>query len=183
MFMTQGYDKTSMQSIIDKVGIAKGTLYYHFQSKKEIMHYVLNETLEAVVLKAREIVSNKNVDVITRLIMLFTGLGLEEEEEYLLEHIHKPENIKVNYYQNKLMIKNITPILGDLIKEGVDEEIFDVRFPYELAELIIIYTTEAFDYNLHLSKEEEKNKRIAFITNLERLLGATEGTLKRGFNV
>ncbi len=181
MFMLEGYDNTSVRSIIDKVGIAKGTLYHHFSSKKEIMDYVLNETLEAMVLKARAIASSQNHDVITRIVMLFTKLSLEEEE-YLLDYIHKPENIKLNYYQNKLMIEHMKPILGDLIKEGKEQKIFDVKFPYGVAELIIIYITELFDYNANLSKEEEAKKIEIFFTNLERLLGVKEGTFKKVVN-
>ncbi len=77
MFMTEGYDNTSMQAIIDKVGIAKGTLYYHFSSKKEIMDYVLNQALETMLQKAKSIANNHHVDVITRIIMLFSVLQLE----------------------------------------------------------------------------------------------------------
>ncbi len=178
MFMTKGYDKTSMQAIIDKVGIAKGTLYHHFSSKKEIMDYVLNERLEQMILSAKEVASNKDMDVITKIIMLLTRLSLKEDDEYLLEHMHKAENIKLNYYLNKLMIKHISPILGDLIKEGVKEKLFDVDYPDELANLIIIYLTEAFDYNLNLSKEEEEKKISVFITILERLLGLKKGSIE-----
>ncbi len=182
MFMTEGYDNTSMQAIIDKVGIAKGTLYHHFSNKKEIMDYVLNETMETMVLKAKNIANNEDFDIITRIIMILTKLSLDEEDQYLLEHIHKPENIKLNYYQNKLMVEKMAPILGDLIQAGVDQKIFNAEYPYGVAELIIIYITEAFDYNLNLSEEAAAEKSLVFIINLERLLGVKAGTFEKIIN-
>ncbi len=70
------------------------------------------------------------------------------------------------------------PILGDLIKEGVDKRVFDVKYPYSVAELVMVYITEAFDYERNLSKDEENNKIRIFMINLERLLGLEEGTLE-----
>ncbi|WP_067465632.1 TetR family transcriptional regulator [Nocardia amamiensis] len=37
LFATRGYRATSMQSIADDVGITKAALYYHFESKDEIL--------------------------------------------------------------------------------------------------------------------------------------------------
>ncbi|MEV0611787.1 TetR family transcriptional regulator [Nonomuraea sp. NPDC050404] len=38
LFAAHGYRATSMQSIADRVGITKAALYYHFDSKEEILH-------------------------------------------------------------------------------------------------------------------------------------------------
>ena len=37
LFMEKGFDRTSANDILAAVGIAKGTLYYHFKSKEDIM--------------------------------------------------------------------------------------------------------------------------------------------------
>lgn len=36
LFAEKGYDATSIEEITATVGVAKGTLYYHFSSKEEI---------------------------------------------------------------------------------------------------------------------------------------------------
>ena len=35
LFAEKGYDGTSIEEITSAVGVAKGTLYYHFSSKEE----------------------------------------------------------------------------------------------------------------------------------------------------
>ena len=37
LFVTKGYEQATTVDIMQKVGIAKGTLYYHFTSKEEIL--------------------------------------------------------------------------------------------------------------------------------------------------
>ena len=37
LFTTKGFQPTTMEDILRIVGIAKGTLYYHFPSKEQIL--------------------------------------------------------------------------------------------------------------------------------------------------
>ena len=37
LFSVQGYDKTSIREISDKLGLSKASIYYHFPSKEEIL--------------------------------------------------------------------------------------------------------------------------------------------------
>ncbi len=46
LFAKKGYDSTSIEEITSVVGIAKGTLYYHFSSKEEILDFLMVEGLK-----------------------------------------------------------------------------------------------------------------------------------------
>ena len=37
MFITKGYENTSVDDIIEAAGIAKGTYYYYFESKEQTL--------------------------------------------------------------------------------------------------------------------------------------------------
>ncbi len=43
LFAEKGYDATSIEEITANVGVAKGTLYYHFSSKEEIFEFLIGE--------------------------------------------------------------------------------------------------------------------------------------------
>ena len=37
LFAEQGYDKTSLREIAERLGVTKAALYYHFKSKEDIV--------------------------------------------------------------------------------------------------------------------------------------------------
>lgn len=64
LFAVRGYRATSMQAIADEVGITKAALYYHFDSKEEILHQLtlpLLDELEAVLAQAESCESLEEV--------------------------------------------------------------------------------------------------------------------------
>ncbi len=46
LFSEKGYDATSIEEITATVGVAKGTLYYHFSSKEEIFNFLIEEGMK-----------------------------------------------------------------------------------------------------------------------------------------
>ena len=50
LFAARGYEATSTGDILDRVGIARGTLYYHFRSKEEILDALTERITRAVML-------------------------------------------------------------------------------------------------------------------------------------
>ena len=46
LFAEKGYEATSIEEITATVGVAKGTLYYHFSSKEEIFNFLIEEGMK-----------------------------------------------------------------------------------------------------------------------------------------
>ena len=46
LFAEKGYESTSIEEITATVGVAKGTLYYHFSSKEEIFNFLVEEGMK-----------------------------------------------------------------------------------------------------------------------------------------
>ena len=43
LFSEQGYDKTSLREIAERLGVTKAALYYHFKSKEDIVHGLVED--------------------------------------------------------------------------------------------------------------------------------------------
>jgi AcrR family transcriptional regulator len=48
LFAAQGYDKTSLREISDRLGVTKAALYYHFKSKEEIVAATVEDFLSDI---------------------------------------------------------------------------------------------------------------------------------------
>ena len=48
LFAEQGYDKTSLREIAERLEVTKAALYYHFKTKEEILESVLADFLDEV---------------------------------------------------------------------------------------------------------------------------------------
>ena len=46
LFISRGYENTSVDDIIEAAGIAKGTYYYHFESKEQTLEEVIGMMLD-----------------------------------------------------------------------------------------------------------------------------------------
>ena len=54
LFAPKGYLKTRTQDIIDKFGISRGLLYYHFKDKEDILYCLIEKNSEPLAEKARK---------------------------------------------------------------------------------------------------------------------------------
>ena len=55
LFCTKGFDNTSTNDILKEIGIARGTLYYHFKSKEEILDAMIERLSNEITSKATSI--------------------------------------------------------------------------------------------------------------------------------
>ncbi|MEK4043452.1 TetR/AcrR family transcriptional regulator [Paenibacillus sp. FSL H8-0048] len=181
LFGQKGFDGTSTGDILGKVGIARGTLYYHFKSKEDIMDALIERTNATILHAAQQVAEDKSIPVIDRILRVVMALNIssgDSSSTEIMEHIHKPQNALMHQKVQKAVIRSVPPILASIISEGIEQGIFNTPYPYECMEMVVVYATTIFDNDMVDMTEEERMSRIlAFITNVERLLGAVRGSL------
>lgn len=93
LFSRRGFDGTSTNDILEKVGIARGTLYHHFKSKEDIMNGLIDRYSERLLGTARRIAANKSIPIVDRIICVVMSMQLSgANSEEMMEHIHRPQN-------------------------------------------------------------------------------------------
>ncbi|MEW9125033.1 MAG: TetR/AcrR family transcriptional regulator [Thermotaleaceae bacterium] len=179
LFGQRGFDGTSTNDILEKVGIARGTLYYHFKSKEDIMDGLIERYNVQILEVAQEIAADKRIPIKERIIRVVMALKISGGgSKEIRDQIHKPQNALMHQKIQKVIINGITPILTGIVREGIEQGLFNTPFPYESMEMVMIYGNTIFDGDMVEITQEERILRIrAFIFNIERLLGAEEGSL------
>lgn len=178
LFGQKGFDGTSTNDILEKVGIARGTLYHHFKSKEDIMDALIERYNTRLMRAAQETAADRSIPVVERIIRVVAAMNVSGGGgDEIMEHIHKPQNALMHQKIQKVIVSGLTPILADMIREGIDEGLFNTPFPYECMEMVVVYANTVFDDGAGLTEEEVAARIPAFIHNIERLLGAEAGSL------
>lgn len=179
LFAEKGFEGTSTNDILERVGIARGTLYYHFKSKEDIMDALIERYSNSMLRASKAIAEDKKIPVNERIVRAVMALNISNRTgKEIVDHIHKPQNALMEQKMNKTIIGGVTPILAEIIKEGVQKGEFDTTFPYECTEMIVTYIHMIFDNETVVMTEEDRMTKIqAFIFNIERLLGVKSGSL------
>lgn len=180
LFGEQGYDATSTNDILKEIGIARGTLYYHFKSKEEILDAMIDRMTEQILEKAKSFVKQTEIPVLQRFTMMMLALNISDGSfgHEILEQVHKPQNALMHQKIQEKLLFEVTPLIATLITEGISQGICQTDYPEEVAEMTFLYSYTAFDDLMEYSEEEKKKKMTAFIYNLERLLNMEQGSME-----
>jgi AcrR family transcriptional regulator len=192
LFFQKGYEKTSVNDIIEKIGVAKGTFYHYFKSKEDLLDQLVNQFAKKSVLEVEKMMERKEMNAVERMNLFFISirdLKVENKElmEMLMKTIYKDENLILRHKIFKRSAEVLTPPFAEIIKQGREEGHFHSPDPRETAEIIFMM---AFSMNevvvgLLLDAEEKpgnidliEQKIKVFEKSVERILGAPEGSFR-----
>lgn len=179
LFVKKGYDQTSVNDILKIVDIAKGTFYYYFASKEEVLEAIILDIVEEGTRKAEKILEDKSIPLVNRIMMAIMAQAPEfEGSDEIKEELHKVENTKLERLYLREMLKRMTKVLQQPALEGQEQGIFHMEYPTEAIEAILLMGHMMFDCDVFDWKTEEYPKKIqAFLCHAERMLGTKEGEL------
>lgn len=178
LFGTKGYDATSTGDILRELGIARGTLYYHFKSKEDILDAMIDRLTQALAARAAEVLDRKDIPVLQRLTLMMQSLQVNNGVGHeIMSQVHKPQNALMHQKMQERMLTAVVPLVTSLLQEAREEGLCQTQYPEEVTEMTLLYASTVFDELSGLSEEKRQEKVLAFIYNLERLLQMPEGSL------
>ena len=171
MFLTRGYENTSVDEIIGKAQIAKGTYYYYFESKEQMLEEVIDMMIDSEAEAAKQIIAT-DIPVPQKIVGILTSMKPSEEEQPVKNALFQPENVLMHYKVRQKLIDVIAPLLSEVIEEGVNEEIFECENIPERVKMLLIISDATFNEGTFTEKDIS-----VFIDMTEKLLGADKGTM------
>lgn len=172
LFINKGYENTSVDEIISVAKIAKGTYYYHFESKEQLLEEVINMIIDEGVQRAKEVV-NSNLKIEEKFVYTIIALRATQEEQQVQDEIHNENNIVLHKKINDRVINEATPLLSSIVREAIKEGLFtNSENIKERVKMTLILSSEMFDHN-----EINESTISVFIETLESIYGAKKGSL------
>ncbi|MFC9416770.1 TetR/AcrR family transcriptional regulator [Bacillus mobilis] len=179
LFITKGYTKTTVNDILKEIGIAKGTFYHYFKSKEEVMDEIIMRIIKDDVAKAKVIVSNPNIPVLEKLFRVLMEQSPKpgDVKDKMIEQFHQPNNAEMHQKSIVQSIIHLSPVLAEILEQGIDEGVFSTPYPQETIELLLSSAQVIFDEGLFEWKPEEMMRRVkAYIKMMEVSVGAKVGS-------
>jgi len=178
LFGTKGYSKTTINDILNEVGIAKGTFYYYFQSKEEVMDAIVSRYIEAGVEAAKAVVTAPGLTAHEKLLgILMAQKPDTDRKEQMIDQLHQINNAEMHQKSLVETILQLTPILTEVIEQGIEEGVFQTAYPRETIEFLLVSSQFLFDEGIFEWEPHERlQKAAAFTSIMEKTLGAEEGS-------
>ncbi|UNK20690.1 TetR/AcrR family transcriptional regulator [Paenibacillus sp. N3/727] len=178
LFFSKGYAKTTVNDMLQAIGIAKGTFYYYFKSKEEVMDAVVMRFIDEGVEAAKQIAMSNELTVHEKLFHIIMAQKPDtDRKDHLIEQFHQPENAQIHQRSLAQTILKLTPVLTEVIEQGIKEKLFQTPYPKESMEILLVASQFLFDEGIFSWQPEEIIQKIqAFIYNMEIILGAEKGS-------
>ena len=178
LFCSRGYDQTSTNDILAEIGIARGTLYYHFSSKEDILDAMIDRILDEIVRRASRIALDGSIPVLERMTQTILASNVDTKTgDMILEQMHKPQNALMHAKMQERLLKQLIPLFTKLIEDGISQGLMQTDDPEDTIEMLLLYSNTVFDDAIAYSEKEKKKKVLAFISNTELLLHMEKGSL------
>ena len=177
LFLTRGYDRTTMRHVMTELNIAKGTIYHYFKSKEDLLDAVINEVVNEEMVRQERLFRKTEGTAIERLRQfVLASASHQEGHDELLEHLHKPANAGMHIRLLAQMVTRQAPLYAELIEMGCREGVFKTEKPLECAEFMLAGVQFLTDSGVYPWEQLELVRRWqSFPPLLESLLKAPEG--------
>ena len=172
LFLTKGFDKTSMQDIVNSLGMSKGAIFHHFSSKEEIFEAILTKTasqqineINNVWLKELEGLNGRD-----KLEALFSrSLSADSNVAIMMVmRIHDPRVI-VGMMRN--IVNVAAPVVANVIREGIADGSIQTEFPDECAEVMLLLANTWCDPVIFEGDIDGLEKRLKYLQYLAKRIG------------
>lgn len=173
LFGIKGYSKCSVNDILQEIGIAKGTFYYYFSSKEEVLDAIIMQVVEKVRKRLDKIAAQSFENVEQKLLAIALGMRVESElGEGMLDEFHKPENALFHQKSLVAMENTVLPYMVSCVEEGVRSGAFICPYPRQYMKIFLTSAIILLDDGIFRADLEEKQETFrALIALLSQMLG------------
>jgi len=191
LFYTKGYEKTSVQDILDATGFSKGGFYHHFDSKLAVLEAICEMRARECGELAREAAEQTEGTAVDKLNAVFhdsTMLagGNQGFVSLMIQVAYREDGALMRERMKQRQLENLQDVLEIVLREGVLEKAFflsDIEGSAQLLMRMYLVFTDEIAFLLAQEENEERlmdaliRKLNLYRTAIERVLVAPFGSV------
>jgi len=142
LFLTRGYERTTINDVINATGLSKGAFYHHFRAKEDLLEAIAERFSRESVGFTGRLQADPHLDALGKL-NLMLAVGRDWKLEHLAElkamftTLLKPENAVLYHRIVEAVAAVLAPELAAIIAEGNAQGVFNAGDPQISAETLL----------------------------------------------
>jgi AcrR family transcriptional regulator len=192
LIVTEGYERMSVQDVLDEVDASRGAFYHYFDSKVALLDAVVERMVDQATAAVEPIASDPSLSATARFQALFSGIPQWKGERTdpligLIDAWLADENAIVREKFRRHVVERMLPLLTTIVRDGRATGEFTVTSPDESARVVVALVLGANETasQLYVARrarliglDEVERTLAAFGEAFERILGAHPGSVE-----
>jgi len=176
LFNEKGYENTSVDDIVGKVGVAKGLFYYYFDTKDNLLEELVVRFVDETRKNVQEIMATEGLSALEKLARIGeANEGIKKRSIKIVAYFHEDRNKALHFAMEERSLEFMVPVMEAIVRQGIEEGVFDTPYPRETAvTLLCTFRVLSHDrmFNLEPATKMERPEVLEFM--MRRLLGASQ---------
>ena len=160
----------SVSDIAKAAGIGKGSIYYYFSSKDEILEALVSRNYEKPIQTAKNLAHQTDISPFTRMAMIFQACRNSSSAFLNNEKIPSYNSVQEEAYIHHKYISHLVcemkPVLTEIITQGIQNGEICFDYPSALAEIVLIVLTVKLDNTISPGSQEEIEQTLRGLFSL-----------------
>ena len=167
LFVEKGFDRTSIQDIINQLdGMTKGVIYHHFKSKMDILNAIIGVNDEKLL--TEEWIGNNGLEKLQYILVKSLSDYKKFSTLYTMKISLKSPSILFEQYN--VSYNFLIPKINEIIHLGIMDGSIKTNFPEETAEIIVMYFNLIIGLRITELTQQELIRKFEFIRNMLKVL-------------
>ena len=196
LILSNGYERLTIQDVLEDLQISKGAFYHYFDSKPAVIEALTARLVNDSERALAPIARNPGMGALEKLQAFFGEIIRWKSERQnlimaMLPVWYAPDNLAFRLLVDRESAKRLAPLLSAIVRQGVDEGPFATAYPDQAGAIIFAVIQALQDAMaqrllaaLHRAASSPSVKEIvnthgAHMEAIERYLGVPAGTLNR----
>ena len=192
LIMSRGYDRFSIQDILDAAGASKGAFYHYFDSKDALLDAIVDRMADQAMARVQPLLEDPTLTAPQKLQAVFGGIAdfKAERSDLIIGFMRvwaSDDNAVVRERLRRLASQRQLHLLQVIVQQGIAEGCFTSGYPDQLARVLVGFMAGMGELAMELwigrqegtfTFEEVKQTFDAYLEGFERIVGARPGSLR-----
>jgi AcrR family transcriptional regulator len=173
LFIEKGFDKTSIQDIIQELGLSKGAVYHHFKSKDEILGAVMRRHFDRAAQMLDELVAHTQAANAREKLVRILEHNIADPEAHAMDRILSAQikNPQFVVAGIQVGVNKDAAIIAQIMMEGREDGSIHTDYPVECAEVFMMLVNIWANPILFERTLPETSRRLTFLQHMMKQLG------------